>query len=214
MSLLEKELVEVSWYFTHSLFSENNILIKSFLSKLRYQIDVKVISFQLKHQKEVEISKIDGKLHDEYEDRLQKALQELRDIYEKKMEENRDDFEKRYEDRVSDHIIFTIWVASITSIKPTRSQWYCTSFRSEISNRNLQKNEVQRLDPLKNLKSLVPELKLWSAKYPTLKEQILRWTRRLLTWPKRWKIKDPTTGHNLLPRMTKSRDYLMSWQIR
>ena len=56
---------------------------------------------QVKHQKEVEISKIDGKLHDEYEDRLQKALQELRDIYDKKMEENRDDFEKRYEDRVS-----------------------------------------------------------------------------------------------------------------
>ena len=55
---------------------------------------------KVKHQKEVEISKIDGKLHDEYEDRLQKALQELRDIYDKKMEENRDDFEKRYEDRV------------------------------------------------------------------------------------------------------------------
>jgi len=57
---------------------------------------------EVKHQKEVEISKIDGKLHDEYEDRLQKALQELRDIYDKKMEENRDDFEKRYEDRIRD----------------------------------------------------------------------------------------------------------------
>merc|ERR1711899_450593 len=57
---------------------------------------------EVKHQKEVEISKIDGKLHDEYEDRLQKALQELRDIYDRKMEENREDFEKRYEDRIRD----------------------------------------------------------------------------------------------------------------
>ena len=78
-------------------------------SKIRFQIDIKVIiPFQVKHQKEVEISKIDGKLHDEYEDRLQKALQELRDIYEKKMEENRDDFEKRYEDRVIVLISFTV----------------------------------------------------------------------------------------------------------
>merc|ERR1719210_1536944 len=57
---------------------------------------------EVRHQKEVEISKIDGKLHDEYEDRLQKALQELRDIYDRKMEENREDFEKRYEDRIRD----------------------------------------------------------------------------------------------------------------
>jgi len=55
---------------------------------------------EVKHQKEVEISKIDGTLHDEYEDRLQKALQELRDIYDNKMQQNRDDFEKRYEDRI------------------------------------------------------------------------------------------------------------------
>ena len=76
--------------------------------KMMLQVYIKFLSFQVKHQKEVEISKIDGKLHDEYEDRLQKALQELRDIYEKKMEENRDDFEKRYEDRVIVLIIFTI----------------------------------------------------------------------------------------------------------
>ena len=57
---------------------------------------------KVKHQKDVEISKIDGKLNEEYEDRLQKALHELRDIYDEKMRQNKDDFEKRYEDRVSE----------------------------------------------------------------------------------------------------------------
>ena len=70
------------------IYSCNLCLIKPYLAS------------KAKHQKEVEISKIGGKLHDEYEDRLQKALRELRDIYDKKMEENRDDFQKRYEDRV------------------------------------------------------------------------------------------------------------------
>ena len=53
----------------------------------------------VKYQKETEINTIDGALHDEYEDRLQKELQELRDRYTDKMQENRDYFEERYQNR-------------------------------------------------------------------------------------------------------------------
>jgi len=45
---------------------------------------------------------MDGKLHEEYEDRLQKALSELRDVYDKQMLQNKEDFAKLYESRVSE----------------------------------------------------------------------------------------------------------------
>jgi hypothetical protein len=45
---------------------------------------------------------MDGKLQEEYEDRLQKALNELRDVYDKQMALNREDFAKLYETRVTE----------------------------------------------------------------------------------------------------------------
>merc|ERR1712223_2195187 len=52
--------------------------------------------------KEIEITEMDGKLQEEYEDRLQKALNELRDVYDKQMAQNREDFGKLYESRVQE----------------------------------------------------------------------------------------------------------------
>ena len=52
-------------------------------------------------RKETEINEMDGKLHEEYENRLQQALEELRDVYDKQMQQSREDFAKLYEDRVS-----------------------------------------------------------------------------------------------------------------
>merc|ERR1712187_323206 len=45
---------------------------------------------------------MDSKLHEEYEDRLQKALNELREVYDKQMAQNREDFSKLYETRVQE----------------------------------------------------------------------------------------------------------------
>ena len=45
---------------------------------------------------------MDGKLQEEYEDRLQKALEELREVYDKQMTQSRDDFAKLYDDRIKD----------------------------------------------------------------------------------------------------------------
>ena len=56
---------------------------------------------EVKTRKEIEITEMDGKLQEEYEDRLQKALNELRDVYDKQMAQNREDFAKLYETRVS-----------------------------------------------------------------------------------------------------------------
>ena len=56
---------------------------------------------EVKTRKDVEITEMDSKLHEEYEDRLQKALNELRDVYDKQMAQNREDFSKLYETRVS-----------------------------------------------------------------------------------------------------------------
>jgi lamin B len=55
---------------------------------------------EVKTRKEVEINEMDGKLHEEYEDRLQKALEELRGVYDNQMKQSRDDFAKLYDDRV------------------------------------------------------------------------------------------------------------------
>merc|ERR1711922_109603 len=56
----------------------------------------------VKTRKEIEITEMDGKLQEEYEDRLQKALNELRDVYDKQMAQNREDFGKLYESRVQE----------------------------------------------------------------------------------------------------------------
>ena len=56
--------------------------------------------FQVKMRKETEINEMDGKLHEEYENRLQQALEELRDVYDKQMQQSREDFAKLYDDRV------------------------------------------------------------------------------------------------------------------
>merc|ERR1711902_405370 len=55
---------------------------------------------EAKTRKEVEITEMDSKLQEEYEDRLQKALNELREVYNNQMTQNRDDFAKLYETRV------------------------------------------------------------------------------------------------------------------
>ncbi|XP_023346890.1 lamin-L(I) [Eurytemora carolleeae] len=57
---------------------------------------------EVKTRKEIEITEMDGKLQEEYEDRLQKALGELREVYDKQMSQNREDFAKLYETRVND----------------------------------------------------------------------------------------------------------------
>merc|ERR1712172_7586 len=57
---------------------------------------------EVKTRKVVEITEMDSKLQEEYEDRLQKALNELRDVYDKQMALNREDFAKLYETRVTE----------------------------------------------------------------------------------------------------------------
>ena len=44
---------------------------------------------EVKTRKEMEINEMDGKLQEEYEDRLQKALEELRGVYDKQMQQSR-----------------------------------------------------------------------------------------------------------------------------
>ena len=69
--------------------------------KFKLQLLEKELS-EVKQRKEVEITEMDGKLQEEYEDRLAKALEELREVYDTKMRQNREDFEKIYDDRVKD----------------------------------------------------------------------------------------------------------------
>merc|ERR1719221_660443 len=57
---------------------------------------------EVKTRKDVEITEMDSKLQEEYEDRLQKALNELREVYNNQMTQNRDDFAKLYETRVQE----------------------------------------------------------------------------------------------------------------
>lgn len=51
-------------------------------------------------RREVEISEIDGRLHEQYETKLEQALQELRDEYEGQMRYNRAELEQIYENKI------------------------------------------------------------------------------------------------------------------
>lgn len=53
-------------------------------------------------RKQVEISEIDGKLQERYEQKLTETLQELRDQYESQMRENRGEIESLYEGKLED----------------------------------------------------------------------------------------------------------------
>lgn len=57
---------------------------------------------EVKTRKETEISSMDSKIKEEYEDRLKQALNELREVYDKQMAQNREDFTKLYETRVQE----------------------------------------------------------------------------------------------------------------
>merc|ERR1719445_1369367 len=57
---------------------------------------------EVKTRKEVEVTEMDSKMKEEYEDRLQQALNELREVYDKQMAQNREDFTKLYETRVQE----------------------------------------------------------------------------------------------------------------
>merc|ERR1712152_77543 len=57
---------------------------------------------EVKTRKEVEVTEMDSKMKEEYEDRLQQALNELREVYDKQMAQNREDFTKLYESRVQE----------------------------------------------------------------------------------------------------------------
>merc|ERR1712227_766531 len=57
---------------------------------------------EVKTRKEVEITEMDSKMKEEYEDRLKQALNELREVYDKQMAQNREDFTKLYETRVQE----------------------------------------------------------------------------------------------------------------
>jgi len=57
---------------------------------------------EVKNRRELEITKMDSQRKEEYEDRLQKALEKLREVYDTKMLQNRKDVEKTYEKSVGD----------------------------------------------------------------------------------------------------------------
>ena len=67
---------------------------------------------EVKTRKEVEINEMDGKLQEEYENRLQQALEELRGVYDKQMQQSREDFEKLYDTRVRFILVYTALFSS------------------------------------------------------------------------------------------------------
>ena len=56
---------------------------------------------EVRTNKQVEISEIDGRLQEQYQARLQSSMQELRENYEEQMKQNRDEVEILYQNKVS-----------------------------------------------------------------------------------------------------------------
>ncbi len=55
---------------------------------------------EVRSNKQVEISEIDGRLQEQYQARLQSTLQELRDQYESQIQQSRDEVEVLYQNKV------------------------------------------------------------------------------------------------------------------
>lgn len=55
---------------------------------------------EVRTSKQVEISEIDGRLQEDYQARLQSALQDLRDHYESQMHQNREEISNLYQNKV------------------------------------------------------------------------------------------------------------------
>ena len=55
---------------------------------------------EVRSSKQVEISEIDGRLQEQYQERFQSALHELREHYESQMKQNRDEVETLYTNKV------------------------------------------------------------------------------------------------------------------
>lgn len=55
---------------------------------------------ETRSKRQIEISEIDGRLSEQYEARLQQALQDLRDQYESQMANNRGEIELLYENKI------------------------------------------------------------------------------------------------------------------
>ena len=55
---------------------------------------------EVRTSKQVEISEIDGRLQEDYQARLQSALQELRDHYEGQMQQNREEVANLYQNKI------------------------------------------------------------------------------------------------------------------
>jgi len=65
---------------------------------------------EARQKRQVEITEIDGRLNEEYEEKLQASLQELRDQYEQQMNVNREDIKSLYERKVQNACRFTLFV--------------------------------------------------------------------------------------------------------
>jgi len=57
---------------------------------------------EVRGRREVEITQLDGKLQDEYESRLARALEELRGVYDNQMDRSRQEFAAMYDVRVTE----------------------------------------------------------------------------------------------------------------
>lgn len=55
---------------------------------------------ETRSRRQVEISEIDGRLSEQYEAKMQEALQDLRDMYEGLMAQNRDEIEQKYDAKI------------------------------------------------------------------------------------------------------------------
>jgi hypothetical protein len=84
-----------------------NADLKNTYSRLEEDHTFKVQMLESEVQKVVEISRIEkeqleDKTTQQYEERLQKALEQLRDVYDTKMKQNKEDFEKVWEQKVKE----------------------------------------------------------------------------------------------------------------
>ena len=107
---LRKKLAETKKILDEELFDKANLedQCKRMDEELKFKIQLLESQLEeVRTRKEVEITEIDGKLQNEYEDKLQKALTDLRDVYESQMEQNKADLSNLYDSRVRLYLLIT-----------------------------------------------------------------------------------------------------------
>ena len=127
---------------------------------------------EVRTNKQVEISEIDGRLQEQYQARLQSSMQELRENYEEQMKQNRDEVEILYQNKVSHMCSITWWSFAFqlfvkliwrvcSRLTIWSSKWISNAVKTALTTKNCCKHAPNSTATIQNCPNLNRPMPIW-----------------------------------------------------